>query len=569
MGESMMHFANDAEKVVEGETVASNSSNPVLEVSVSFGKFENDSSLSWEKWSTFSPNKYLEEVEKCATPGSVAQKRAYFEAHYKRVAARKAEEMMEQEKQLRDGDTFRSDSDQTSGDQMDSEVHFEIDLANNQINAQGNDQEANFDNEIIKTYVDDLEEDDVFTIEFPSSLAEGEREEADCRTDSPDLNNPEDELAVVKEVENVPAESQGVQEIPRTLDNDVGSAPEVKEVQEEKPRLDLLKGSPKVTPLSKERNVANVKKKPVPLIAKTPQKFAPRASKSVSTPTPKASKPISIPTPKASKPVSTPTPKASKPISTSTPRVSKPISTSTPRVSRSISTSTPRVSKSLLTSTATPASRSSVKKSNASSFPRSKNPSTEETKDVPPKRLHLSLNVESSPTMSGSAFVTTTTKKSSIMENMGDKDIVKRAFKTFQNTYNQPQPSSEEKPPTPKQLSTKGKESRVSTSVPLTKENGGYLDKRTAKAAPSSVSLRSDDCVDKREISQKLAAKFNAKVTQKAHSQPKSKDQKEAEIKKLRHSLNFKATPTPCVYRGQKVSKSTSEKETSNNETHR
>ncbi|CAN6550636.1 unnamed protein product [Malus baccata var. baccata] len=550
MGESMMHFANDAEKVVEGETVASNSSNSILEVSVSFGRFENDSSLSWEKWSTFSPNKYLEEVEKCATPGSVAQKRAYFEAHYKRVAARKAEEMMEQEKQLRDGDTFRSDSDQTSGDQTDSEVHFEIDLANNQINAQGNDQEANFDNEIIKTYVDDLEEDDVFTIEFPSSLAEGEREEADCRTDSPDLNNPEDELAVVKEVENVPAESQGVQEIPRTLDNDVGSAPEVKEV----------------TPLSKERNVANVKKKPVPLIAKTPQKFAPRASKSVTTPTPKASKPVSTPNPKASKPVSTPTPKASKPISTSTPRVSKPISTSTPRVSKSISISTPRVSKSLSTSTATPASRSSVKKSTASSFPRSKNPSTEETKEVPPKHLHLSLNVESSPTMSGSAFVTTTTRKSSIMENMGDKDIVKRAFKTFQNNYNQPQPSSEEKPPTPKQLSTKGKESRVSTSVPLTKENGGYLDKRTAKAAPSSVSLRSDDCVDKRE---KLAAKSNAKVTEKAHSQPKSKDQKEAEIKKLRHSLNFKATPTPCVYRGQKVSKSTSEKESLNNETHR
>ncbi|TQD71298.1 hypothetical protein C1H46_043170 [Malus baccata] len=485
MGESMMHFANDAEKVVEGETVASNSSNSVLEVSVSFGRFENDSSLSWEKWSTFSPNKYLEEVEKCATPGSVAQKRAYFEAHYKRVAARKAEEMMEQEKQLRDGDTFRSDSDQTSGDQTDSEVHFEIDLANNQINAQGNDQEANFDNEIIKTYVDDLEEDDVFTIEFPSSLAEGEREEADCRTDSPDLNNPEDELAVVKEVENVPAESQGVQEIPRTLDNDVGSAPEVKEV----------------TPLSKERNVANVKKKPVPLIAKTPQKFAPRASKSVSTPTPKASKPISTLTPKASKPVSTPTPKASKPISTSTPRVLKPISTSTPRVLKSISTSTPRVSKSLLTSTATPASRSSVKKSNASSFPRSKNPSTEETKEVPPKRLHLSLNVESSPTMSGSAFVTTTTKKSSIMENMGDKDIVKRAFKTFQNTYNQPQPSSEEKPPTPKQLSMKGKESRVSTSAPLTKENGGRLPimkpigEKIVQAAARSLVIFQEPCL--------------------------------------------------------------------------
>ncbi|EPS58087.1 hypothetical protein M569_16729, partial [Genlisea aurea] len=68
-----------------------------LEVSVSFGRFENDV-LSWEKWSSFSPNKYLEEVGSLSTPGSVAQKKAYFEAHYKKIAAQKAE-ILEQEKQ--------------------------------------------------------------------------------------------------------------------------------------------------------------------------------------------------------------------------------------------------------------------------------------------------------------------------------------------------------------------------------------------------------------------------------------------------------------------------------------
>lgn len=36
--------------------------------------------------------------------------------------------------------------------------------------------------------------------------------------------------------------------------------------------------------------------------------------------------------------------------------------------------------------------------------------------------------------------------------------------------------------------------------------------------------------------------------------------QNEAEIKKLRHSLNLKTTPTRGSYRGQKMSKSTSEK---------
>ena len=49
-------------------------------------------SLAWEKWSSFSQNRYLEEAEKFSKPGSVAQKKAYFEAHYKRIAAKKAAE---------------------------------------------------------------------------------------------------------------------------------------------------------------------------------------------------------------------------------------------------------------------------------------------------------------------------------------------------------------------------------------------------------------------------------------------------------------------------------------------
>lgn len=57
--------------------------------SVSFGRFMNES-LSWEKWSTFSHKKYVEEAESYSKPGSVAQKKAFFEAHYKRKAAQKA-----------------------------------------------------------------------------------------------------------------------------------------------------------------------------------------------------------------------------------------------------------------------------------------------------------------------------------------------------------------------------------------------------------------------------------------------------------------------------------------------
>ncbi|PQM38793.1 protein WVD2-like 7 [Prunus yedoensis var. nudiflora] len=62
--------------------------------SISFGRYMSEP-LAWEKWSAFSHNRYLEEVEKFSKPGSVAQKKAYFEAHYKRKAAEKAAALLE------------------------------------------------------------------------------------------------------------------------------------------------------------------------------------------------------------------------------------------------------------------------------------------------------------------------------------------------------------------------------------------------------------------------------------------------------------------------------------------
>lgn len=53
--------------------------------SISFGRFESES-LSWERRSIFSHNRYLEEVEKYSKPGSVTEKKAYFEAEFKRKA---------------------------------------------------------------------------------------------------------------------------------------------------------------------------------------------------------------------------------------------------------------------------------------------------------------------------------------------------------------------------------------------------------------------------------------------------------------------------------------------------
>lgn len=53
--------------------------------SISFGRFENEA-LCWERRSSFTHNRYLEEVEKYSKPGSVTEKKAYFEARFRRKA---------------------------------------------------------------------------------------------------------------------------------------------------------------------------------------------------------------------------------------------------------------------------------------------------------------------------------------------------------------------------------------------------------------------------------------------------------------------------------------------------
>ncbi|KAF4378732.1 hypothetical protein F8388_006183 [Cannabis sativa] len=66
----------------------------VLGESISFGRFMSEP-LAWEKWSAFTQNRYLEEVERYSKPGSVAEKKAYFEAHYKKKAAERAAALLE------------------------------------------------------------------------------------------------------------------------------------------------------------------------------------------------------------------------------------------------------------------------------------------------------------------------------------------------------------------------------------------------------------------------------------------------------------------------------------------
>ncbi|CAM8891344.1 unnamed protein product [Rhodiola kirilowii] len=56
-----------------------------LQESVSFGRFATET-LAWDKWSTFSNKRYVEEAAKHSHPGLVANKKAFFEAYYKKKA---------------------------------------------------------------------------------------------------------------------------------------------------------------------------------------------------------------------------------------------------------------------------------------------------------------------------------------------------------------------------------------------------------------------------------------------------------------------------------------------------
>lgn len=162
------------ELFVDKQIMTATSSNQDLQVSISFGKFENDS-LSWEKFSSFSPNKYLEEVEKCATPGSVAQKKAYFESHYKKIAERKAEIVLEQEKQL-ERDTSFSSSVQNRGN-TDSENDESVMIKSNEcygsngVSTSEEDKlETSIATEVNETCIDELLEETTNFEECQSSV---------------------------------------------------------------------------------------------------------------------------------------------------------------------------------------------------------------------------------------------------------------------------------------------------------------------------------------------------------------------------------------------------------------
>lgn len=388
--------------------------NKEMQVSISFGKFENDDSLSWERFSSFSPpNKYLEEVEKCATPGSVAQKKAYFESHYKKIAERNAEIILEQEKQLESNASFRPSLEHSGNTyrEADGSVVIESSVAC----CDHNGESASEKDKLVDCTAAEVSEtcnheplEETMEVEVGEDLNTLKMEKLE------EIVSVEEERELIVQVEDKEKREEVVC-IEEEVKEDVSSKDTpLKETKKEKDQH-LIKKRDKNVQTNQTRSSPKVHyhnklslyyvlclilasndcvlvlqtKKPIESKVVTSRKTQPSKEKSMIK-------------------AATTTNKAATPVS------------------KSSKFSTPRVSKPSLTTISMSTSRSSVKKENVSALPKKKQTAS--------KTLHASLNLNQ-PSSDPTSLATT--RKSLIMERMGDKEIVRRAFKSFRKSFDQ------------------------------------------------------------------------------------------------------------------------------------
>ncbi|XP_049404385.1 uncharacterized protein LOC125867835 isoform X5 [Solanum stenotomum] len=497
MGESIVE--TPAVKHKMGDSVVSH---PTLEVSVSFGRFENDA-LSWEKWSSFSPNKYLEEVEKCSTPGSVAQKKAYFEAHYKRIAAKKLEQLEEETRQVEqkmeplcpevaepksgdvtengtsDGDFSSSNGERSSVDEQQMSV---VELKNSDavdepkeditVDVECDDLLVTNAKELTISGIDESKDDISVDIECVSPFSTEAKEGTVLG-----IGESNEDISVDVECDNLVVTKTKEETILGTCDQG-----ELHKVEERNPEKGCQASVVETPQANTEAQKASLKKSKTPNanVKNVPRKaYTPEARVSVGT-----KKKLTSPVAKSSR-ISTPTSKqapTSKVVTPSQPSEKKVNGMSTQRSNNTPlaqhkklvpgSFVSPSQSSNKKLNGATPSqssnkklngamsSQSSNKTLNGAALQRSVNSPVLEDKRVVPTSLHMSLSL-SSPNSTAS---TNTMRKSLFMETMGDKDIVKRAFKAFQNSFSQGRSAGDMTYDVQDQVSSKGSEQKISLS---------------------------------------------------------------------------------------------------------
>ncbi|XP_047331177.1 protein WVD2-like 7 [Impatiens glandulifera] len=142
-----------------------------LTSSVSFGRYASESFVS-DKWTAFTSNRYLEEAKKSSKPGSVKEMKAYFDSHYKKIAANKAASLLEHPSEDSDDQIAKEEEEvaqyETGDDGLDLNREMEkqdstfVDNENSHVLAVEEEDRANIVNSPVppKSAVEEEEEED-------------------------------------------------------------------------------------------------------------------------------------------------------------------------------------------------------------------------------------------------------------------------------------------------------------------------------------------------------------------------------------------------------------------------
>ncbi|CAM8878464.1 unnamed protein product [Rhodiola kirilowii] len=546
MGEFMVE-----EPVTEGKMGETAAGVGNLEVSISFGRFDNDL-LSWERWSSFSQNKYLEEVEKCSTPGSVAEKKAYFEAHYKKVAAKKAE-IEDQQKQVEASLLVAAKNNGESSTVIKKEEtknELKQLVADSWVEEKPIGESVAAENDEIGNQQKQVEVN--LIAEEPSGAYPIQRtQNVTAHFQSPDSQT--DHIQLVKALNSLNNE-RGIKSIGEQA-NDGGTygvgACQTKITDEKKQERNLSSETTNDVVGEVEHEIHF---KDSPSLVEAPTETEITAGEVLKSSTKEMTK---------LKPQN-----MTKVLLTNTERVRKvkKAPTSLAPKSPQISSLTPKMLMPKSTPSMISASRSSALKGSKSCVSISKSSYAEH------KKLTATTNTVSLNLSSARSTPATATRKPSFMEKMGDKDTVKRASSSVLPNLGHMTSPGERSDSLPKLVTRTTK--KIQVEEPLTSQKGkewllktGVISANVAQAAPTLASSRSDMMAQKGKEMKKVTRNPNVKVAAGSQARVESKKVNESTTNDSRKSHKFKATPLPAFYRGTGVSKSLLCKENHNTST--